>query len=98
VPYKPFLTTSAAFSPRGMYEMSNTEPQTETAHLKRVLGRWDLVLLFVVAIVNLNVVPSISASGGMTVWLGNSNVNISWNPRLELLNACSLSCKRPTEI
>jgi len=52
-----------------MYEMSNTEPQTETAHLKRVLGRWDLVLLFVVAIVNLNVVPSISASGGMTVWL-----------------------------
>jgi amino acid transporter len=46
-----------------------TEPQTDTAHLKRVLGRWDLVLLFVVAIVNLNVVPSISASGGMTVWL-----------------------------
>ena len=27
------------------------------------------MLLFVVAIVNLNVVPSISASGGMTVWL-----------------------------
>ena len=49
--------------------MSNTELQPETAHLKRVLGRWDLVLLFVVAIVNLNVVPSISASGGMTVWL-----------------------------
>ena len=49
--------------------MSATKPQTETAHLKRVLGRWDIVLLFVVAIVNLNVVPSISASGGMTVWL-----------------------------
>ena len=49
--------------------MANSEPQSETAHLKRVLGRWDLVLLFVVAIVNLNVVPSISASGGMTVWL-----------------------------
>ena len=43
--------------------------QPEAAHLKRVLGRWDLVLLFVVAIVNLNVVPTISASGGMTVWL-----------------------------
>ena len=43
--------------------------QPESAHLKRVLGRWDLVLLFVVAIVNLNVVPTISASGGMTVWL-----------------------------
>ena len=49
--------------------MATREPQPETAHLKRVLGRWDLVLLFVVAIVNLNVVPSVSASGGMTVWL-----------------------------
>jgi len=37
--------------------------------LKRVLGRWDLVLLFVVAVFNLNVVPSIAASGGVTVWL-----------------------------
>jgi amino acid transporter len=49
--------------------MSTTSPQPEAAHLKRVLGRWDLVLLFVVAIVNLNVVPAVSASGGMTVWL-----------------------------
>jgi amino acid transporter len=37
--------------------------------LKRVLGRADLVLLFVVAIFNLNVVPSIAANGGVTVWL-----------------------------
>ncbi len=37
--------------------------------LKRVLGRWDLVLLFVVAVFNLNVVPSIAANGGITVWL-----------------------------
>jgi len=41
----------------------------EQPHLKRVLGRWDLVLLFVVAIFNLNVVPSIAANGGVTVWL-----------------------------
>jgi amino acid transporter len=34
-----------------------------------VLGRADLVLLFVVAIFNLNVVPSIAANGGVTVWL-----------------------------
>lgn len=40
-----------------------------TTHLKRVLGRWDLVLLFVVAVFNLNVVPSIAANGGVTVWL-----------------------------
>ena len=38
-------------------------------HLKRVLGRFDLVLLFVVAVFNLNVVPSIAANGGVTVWL-----------------------------
>ena len=43
--------------------------QTETAQLKRALGRWDLVALFVVAVFNLNVVPSIAANGGVTVWL-----------------------------
>jgi glutamate:GABA antiporter len=37
--------------------------------LKRVLGRRDLVLLFVVAVFNLNVVPSIAANGGVTIWL-----------------------------
>ncbi len=43
---------------------------TETRpHLRRVLGRWDLVLLFVVAVFNLNVVPSIATNGGVTVWL-----------------------------
>jgi glutamate:GABA antiporter len=46
-----------------------TTPQRETAHLKRALGRWDLVALFVVAVFNLNVVPSIAANGGVTVWL-----------------------------
>jgi amino acid transporter len=44
---------------------SNVNP----TNLKRVLGRWDLVLLFVVAVFNLNVVPSIAANGGVTVWL-----------------------------
>ena len=37
--------------------------------LKRVLGRKDLVLLFVVAVANLNMVPPISASGPLTIWL-----------------------------
>ena len=47
-----------------------TAPEVEVAtHLRRVLGRWDLVLLFVVAVFNLNVVPSIAANGGVTVWL-----------------------------
>lgn len=39
------------------------------AHLKRALGRWDLVALFVVAVFNLNVLPSIAANGGTTIWL-----------------------------
>jgi amino acid transporter len=43
--------------------------QVDQPHLKRVLGRFDLVLLFVVAVFNLNVVPSIAANGGVTVWL-----------------------------
>ena len=49
-----------------------TEPHprpVEAPHLRRVLGRWDLVLLFVVAVFNLNVVPSIAANGGVTIWL-----------------------------
>jgi amino acid transporter len=37
--------------------------------LIRALGGRDLVLLFVVAVFNLNVVPSIAANGGVTVWL-----------------------------
>ncbi len=41
----------------------------EAPHLRRVLGRWDLILLFVVAVFNLNVVPSIAANGGVTIWL-----------------------------
>ena len=47
-----------------MSDDPNSQP-----HLKRVLGRWDLVLLFVVAVFNLNVVPSIAANGGITIWL-----------------------------
>ena len=41
----------------------------ELSHLKRVLGKRDLVLLFVVAVFNLNVLPSIAANGGVTIWL-----------------------------
>jgi len=47
----------------------STATQPAPPHLKRVLGRRDLVLLFVVAIFNLNVVSSIAANGGVTIWL-----------------------------
>jgi glutamate:GABA antiporter len=55
------LSNEAVTSPAASVE--------QTPHLRRALGRWDLVLLFVVAVFNLNVVPSIAANGGVTIWL-----------------------------
>ena len=49
--------------------VSTHRPTRSQPHLIRALGRRDLVLLFVVAVFNLNVVPSIAANGGVTVWL-----------------------------
>jgi glutamate:GABA antiporter len=49
--------------------LSANHEEVSQPHLKRVLGRRDLVLLFVVAVFNLNVVPSIAANGGVTIWL-----------------------------
>jgi amino acid transporter len=37
--------------------------------LEKVLGRRDLILLFVVAVANLNIVPAIAAAGPITLWL-----------------------------
>jgi glutamate:GABA antiporter len=51
------------------FALSEQVSEANQPHLKRVLGRWDLVLLFVVAVFNLNVVPSIAANGGVTIWL-----------------------------
>jgi amino acid transporter len=47
----------------------STTAQPVRTQLIRALGRRDLVLLFVVAVFNLNVVPSIAANGGVTIWL-----------------------------
>lgn len=43
--------------------------ETATPHLRRVLGVWDLALLFIVAVTNLNVIPAIAANGAVTIWL-----------------------------
>ena len=40
-----------------------------TPHLRRVLVQRDLVLLFVVAVLNLNLVPVVAADGPITLWL-----------------------------
>jgi glutamate:GABA antiporter len=49
--------------------LADTAQPDSQPHLIRTLGRRDLVLLFVVAVFNLNVVPSIAANGGVTIWL-----------------------------
>lgn len=41
----------------------------KTPGLNRVLSRRDLILLFVVAVANLNLIPAISSSGPVTLWL-----------------------------
>ncbi len=57
------------------------DEQTAQPHLKRVLGRRDLVLLFVVAVFNLNVVPSIAANGGVTIWLWIISLILFFGPQ-----------------
>ncbi|MFI5249733.1 MAG: APC family permease [Gemmatimonadales bacterium] len=51
--------------------LAREEAQREagTPHLRRALGQRDLVLLFVVAVLNLNTVPPVASGGPVTVWL-----------------------------
>ena len=55
--------------------------QDARSHLKRVLGKRDLVLLFVVAVFNLNVLPSIAANGGVTIWLWVTSLALFFWPQ-----------------
>jgi amino acid transporter len=43
-------------------------PDAATPRLNRVIGTWDLALLCVVAVANLNLVPVVAAGGGAVVW------------------------------
>jgi glutamate:GABA antiporter len=63
------LLFGRCFSGRNAKENLSDTTQSAQPQLIRALGRRDLVLLFVVAVFNLNVVPSIAANGGVTVWL-----------------------------
>jgi glutamate:GABA antiporter len=50
---------------------STVQPITASpaSELRRELGRWDLALLFVVAVLNLNTISSIAATGPVALWL-----------------------------
>jgi amino acid transporter len=45
------------------------EGRAGAPHLRRALGQRDLVLLFVVAVLNLNTVPVVAVGGPVTVWM-----------------------------
>ncbi len=48
---------------------ASTTSQSQQPHLCRAIGVWDLTLLCVVAVTNLNVVPAAAAAGPVTVWI-----------------------------
>lgn len=66
---RPFQPCAARAARQHQEKLLSDQTAGNAPHLKRVLGRFDLVLLFVVAIFNLNVLPNIAANGGVTVWL-----------------------------
>lgn len=43
--------------------------QSHTTHLKRSLGRWDVVLMIVVALVSLNTMAPIASNGALALWV-----------------------------
>jgi len=48
----------------------NSQPSMQTSEkpqLAKVLGKRDLILLFVAAVANLNIVPEIAAPGQLTI-------------------------------
>ncbi len=52
-----------------MSDLAKSADREAAPRLLRVLGRWDLVLLMVVAVTNINIVPVVAAGGGVTIWL-----------------------------
>src|SRR6266849_5306258 len=84
---------------RSLRETLSTTVQTDAQpHLIRALGRRDLVLLFVVAVFNLNVVPSIAANGGVTIWLWIISLALFFWPQgiavIERADGDALLCRR----
>ena len=59
----------ACAAPLGMNDVSARSSNPDPTSLRRELGRWDLALLFVVAVLNLNTVASIATSGPVALWL-----------------------------
>jgi amino acid transporter len=61
-------------------------------HLRRALGQRDLVLLFVVAVFNLNNVPVVAASGPAAVWMWGIGLLLFFLPQgvavIELSRLC----------
>jgi glutamate:GABA antiporter len=61
--------TDGVDSPLAVGSAATVSDEPRAVHLRRALGQRDLVFLFVVAVVNINNVPVIAASGAVTVWM-----------------------------
>jgi len=48
---------------------SGQSAETAAPGLKKVLGRRDLILFFVAAVANLNIVPAVAAAGPLSLWI-----------------------------
>lgn len=71
--FEPGIAITSHLCPREntLQTASSTPPSDleSKPRLEKVLGRRDLILLFVVAVANLNIVPAIAAAGAVTLWL-----------------------------
>lgn len=62
----PFFQVSEAVEP----SLTADRPRgADAPRLAKVLGRRDLILLFVAAVANLNIVPAIAAAGPLALWV-----------------------------
>ena len=55
--------------------------ETATSHLVRALGVADLTWLYIVAVVNLNIVPVVAAGGAQTLWLWTAAILFFFLPQ-----------------
>lgn len=76
-------------------EAGDSQAERTTTDLRRALGRWDLALLFVVAVLNLNTVPAIAGNGAISLWLWLAALLIFFLP--EGIAVVELSQRYPGE-
>ena len=75
--------------------MKNAAEPVEAVHLNRAIGAWDLTLLCVVAVANLNILPVVAGAGPTTVWLWLAALLLFFLP--QGITVIELSRRMPAE-